>query len=274
MLKYGHDDARAVLERSSARETAARVALGVVANALLQQAAGVQIVSHVVDIGGVSSPSTAQPLPEDLPLVDANPVRCFDDAATSAMVARIDSAKHDGDTLGGTFEAIAYSVPVGLGSYVQADRRLDAAIAQAMISIQAVKAVEFGAGKALATLSGAEAHDEIKLSQGKLWRPTNRAGGIEGGVSNGQPIVVRGTVKPIPTLVRPLASVDLATAQVAEADHQRSDVTAVPAAAVVAEAMLALVLAQALTEKFGGDSLPELTRNLDSYLGALPEIAR
>jgi chorismate synthase len=245
------------------------VALGAFAKAFLAQGLGVRIVSHVTALGGVEASPGAVPGPDDNPKVDASPVRTLDTEAEAAMVEAVDAAKTQGDTLGGQVEVIAYGVPVGLGSHVQADRRLDARLAGALMGVQAVKAVEIGLGAGVADLPGSKVHDPITISDGRLTRPTNNAGGVEGGISNGQPIRLRAAVKPIPTLVRPLPSVDLATGEAAPAAHQRSDVTAVPAAAVVAESVVALVLADCALEKFGGDSLPELRRNLAGYLAAL-----
>ncbi len=272
MRKYGFDDARPVLERASARETAVRVALGAVAARLLEQAAGVRLVSHVVAIGGTAVPEgTPGPGPDDVAALDADPVRCFDAATSAAMVAEIDAARTDGDTLGGVVEVLAFGVPSGLGSYVQADRRLDARLAAEVMGIQAVKGVEIGDGFATARRRGSVAHDEIEPGGSRLVRRTNRAGGIEGGMSDGETIRVRAAMKPISTVPRALDTVDLATGQPAKAQHQRSDVCAVPPAAVVAEAMVALVLAQALLDKTGGDSLAEVRRNLAAYRAAVPE---
>ncbi|HEX9064810.1 MAG TPA: chorismate synthase [Streptosporangiaceae bacterium] len=269
MQKYGHDDARPVLERASARETAARVALGEVARRLLGQALGVSIVSHVVAIGGVRAAEGTLPGPGDLTTVDADPVRCLDPVASAAMVAEIDAARKDGDTLGGVIEVVVHGLPPGLGSHVHGDRRLDARLAGAMMSIQAIKGVEIGDGFASAGRRGSRAHDEIEAGQDGLRRLTNRAGGIEGGMSTGEPVRVRVAMKPISTVPRALATVDVRTGEPARAINQRSDVTAVPAAGVVAEAMAALVLADAAAEKFGGDSVAEVRRNLAGYLGAL-----
>ncbi|MDR1634528.1 MAG: chorismate synthase [Bifidobacteriaceae bacterium] len=273
MLKYGHTDARAILERSSARETAARVAIGAVAEAFLEQALGVQIVSWVVRLGGLTASGPA-PAPEDAAALDASPVRTLDPAAALAMTARIDEAKQAGDTLGGAVEVIAYGVPVGLGSHVQADRRLDAELAGALMGIQAIKAVEIGLGVEVANRPGSQAHDPITRRGGRVARLSNHAGGIEGGMSNGEPVVVRATMKPIPTVPHALATIDTTTGAPAPAHHQRSDTTAVPAAAVVAQAMVALVLARAALEKFGGDSLAEVRRNAEGYLNAVPEQLR
>jgi chorismate synthase len=269
MQKYAHDDARPVLERASARETAARVALGELARRFLAQALGVRIVSHVVAIGAVRAAESAMPGPDDLGRIDADPVRCLDPAASGAMVAQIDQAHKDGDTLGGVVEVVVHGAPPGLGSYAQWDRRLDGRLAGALMSIQAIKAVEVGDGFATADRRGSAAHDEIEARPGGLRRTTNRAGGIEGGMSTGEPIRMRAAMKPISTVPRALATVDVRTGEPARAISQRSDVTAVPAAGVVAEAMAALVLADAALEKFGGDSVAETRRNLDSYLSAL-----
>jgi chorismate synthase len=269
MQKYGHRDARPVLERASARETAARVAVGTVARALLRQALGIQIVSHVVGIGPVTMEPGIVPGPGDAERIDADPVRCLDPAASGAMVAEIDAAKKDADTLGGVVEVLAYGVPPGLGSHVHWDRRLDARLAAALCSIQAVKGAEIGDAFTQARSRGSVAHDEIVPTAGRVRRATNRAGGVEGGITTGEPLRVRAAMKPISSLTRPLATVDVATGQPATAINQRSDVCAVPAAAVVTEAMVALVLAEAATEKFGGDSVPELRRNLTGYLDHL-----
>ncbi len=269
MQKYGHDDARPVLERASARETAARVALGELARRFLSQALGVQIVSHVVAIGRVGAAEGTLPGPGDLAAVDADPVRCLDHAASAAMVAEIDAARKDGDTLGGVIEVVAHGLPPGLGSHVHWDRRLDGRLAGAMMSIQAIKGVEIGDGFTTAARRGSQAHDEIEPGQGGVRRLTNRAGGIEGGMSTGDPVRVRVAMKPISTVPRALATIDVRTGEPARAINQRSDVTAVPAAGVVAEAMAALVLADAALEKFGGDSVAETSRNLAGYLEAL-----
>jgi chorismate synthase len=269
MQKYGYDDARAVLERASARETAARVALGEVARRFLRQVLGAEIVSHVVALGSVRAPDGLAPLPPDLDRVDADPVRCLDPAASAAMQAEIDAAKRDGDTLGGIVEVVVYGLPPGLGSHVHWDRRLDGRLAGALMSIQAIKGVEIGDGLATAGRRGSEAHDEMENTEGGIRRLTNRAGGIEGGMSTGEPVRVRAAMKPISTVPRALATVDVRTGEPAKAINQRSDVTAVPAAGVVAEAMTALVIADAALEKFGGDSVAETARNYDSYLKAL-----
>ncbi|MCL2849794.1 MAG: chorismate synthase [Micrococcales bacterium] len=275
MRKYGFDDARAVLERASARETAARVALGTVAARLLDQAAGVRLVSHVVAIGAVDVPDGAPaPGPHDVAALDADPVRCFDPVTSAAMVAEIDDAHTAGDTLGGVVEVLAFAVPSGLGSYVHGDRRLDAALAGALMSIQGIKGVEVGDGFATARRRGSVAHDEIEPRDGGLVRRTNRAGGIEGGMSNGETVRVRAAMKPISTVPHALDTVDVATGEPAKAQHQRSDVCAVAPAAVVAEAVVALVLAQALLDKTGGDSLAEVRTNLAAHLAGFPATMR
>jgi chorismate synthase len=268
VLKYGFDDVRDVLERASARETAARVAVGALCKALLVQV-GVEILSHVVQIGKVKARG-APPTPADRDVVDASPVRCADPKAEAAMVAEIDRRRKERDSVGGVFEVLAYGVPLGIGSYVHWDRKLDARLAAALMSIQSVKGVEVGDGFATAARPGSKAHDEIVLRGGRLARRTARAGGIEGGMATGQPIRVRAAMKPFSTVPRPLATVDLATGEPAVAIKQRTDVCAVPAGGVVGEAVSAFVLADALLEKFGGDSLPETRANLDRYLEALP----
>jgi len=269
MQKYGHDDARQVLERASARETAARVALGEVARRFLGQAVGVAILSHVVAVGSVRAADGTLPGPTDLQAIDADPVRCLDPAASAAMVAEIDAARKEGDTLGGVIEVVAHGLPPGLGSHVHWDRRLDGRLAGAMVSIHAIKAVEIGDGFTTAARRGSQAHDEIEPSADGVRRVTNRAGGIEGGMSTGEPVRVRVAMKPISTIPRALATLDVRTGEPAKAINQRSDVTAVPAAGVVAEAMTALVLADAALEKFGGDSVAEVSRNLRGYLESL-----
>jgi chorismate synthase len=269
MQKYGHADARPVLERASARETAARVAVGTVAKAVLHQGLGVQIVSHVVELGPVVVRPGRPPRPEDAARIDADPLRCLDPEASRRMVEEVDAAKREADSLGGIVEVLAYGVPPGLGSHVQWDRRLDARLAAALCSIQAIKGVEIGDAFAQARSRGSVAHDEIVPTAAGLRRLTDRAGGLEGGMTTGEPVRVRAAMKPISSLSRPLATVDVATGEAATAINQRSDVCAVPAAAVVAEAMVALVLAEAAMEKFGGDSLAELRRNLAGYLDHL-----
>lgn len=273
MRKYGFDDAREVLERSSARETASRVALGAVADAFLEQALCVRTVAHVVGIGGVyANKSLALPTPDDVAALDASPVRTLDKDAEAKMMARIDEAKANADTLGGVVEVLAYGMPAGVGTYVESDRRLDAALASALMGIQAIKGVEIGDGFAEADRPGSAAHDEIVTSEnGKITRLTNRAGGIEGGMSNGEIIRVRAAMKPIPSIPRALRTVDVLTGEPAQAINQRSDFTAVPAASVVAEAMVRLTLAKYALEKFGGDSLQETRRNAESYVASWPE---
>ena len=268
--KYGFDDVRNVLERASARETAARVALGCVAKAFLAEL-GIAVISHVVRIGGVAVPARAvRPLPEDLDAVDASPVRCFDAEAGARMVAEIDEVRKSRDTLGGVFEVLAYGCPPGLGSHVHYDRKLDGRLAQVLMSIQSVKGVEIGDGFATAARPGSKAHDEIVLRGGGIGRKTQRAGGIEGGISTGEPIRLRAAMKPFSTVPKPLATVDLATRAAAVAIKQRTDVCAVPAGGVVGEAATAFVLADAVLEKFGGDSLPETRSNLERYVDGLP----
>ncbi len=269
MQKYGHDDARPVLERASARETAARVALGELARQYLRQSFGIEVVSHVVSLGAVCAPEGVLPGPQDGPRVDADPVRCLDADASAAMRDEIDAARKDGDTLGGVVEVVGYGVPPGLGSHVHWDRRLDGRLAAGLMSIQAIKGVEVGDGFTTARRRGSQAHDEIELGAEGIRRTTNRAGGIEGGMSTGEVLRVRAAMKPISTVPRALATVDVRTGEPAKAINQRSDVTAVPAAGVVAEAMVALVLADAAAEKFGGDSLPEVRRNHRGYLDSL-----
>jgi chorismate synthase len=269
MQKYAFTDARPVLERASARETAARVALGAVAKAFLAQVLDVSVLSHVVSIGGVQAPDGVVPGPDDLELVDADPVRCVDPAAGAAMVAEIDTAKVEGDTLGGVVEVVVYGLPPGLGSHTHWDRRIDSKLAAALMGIQAIKGVEVGDGFTTARRRGSEAHDEIDSTDEGLRRRTGRAGGTEGGMTTGELLRVRAAMKPISTVPRALATVDVATGEPAKAINQRSDVCAVPAAGVVAEAMVALVLADAALEKFGGDSVGETRRNRDSYLASL-----
>jgi chorismate synthase len=269
MQKYGHTDARPILERASARETAARVAVGTVARALVGQALGIQIVSHVVELGRVSIKPGLLPRPEDAQRIDEDPLRCLDPEASARMVEEVDAAKRDADTLGGIVEVLAYGVPPGLGSHVQWDRKLDARLATALMSIQAIKGVEIGDGFTQARSRGSQAHDEIVPTAAGVRRLTDRAGGLEGGITTGEPLRVKAAMKPISSLSRPLSTVDVATGEPATAINQRSDVCAVPAAAVVAEAMVALVLAEAATEKFGGDSVDEIRRNLAGYIDNL-----
>jgi chorismate synthase len=269
MQKYGFEDARPVLERASARETAARVALGAVAKAFLQQAYGVQVISHVVSIGSAEASTDAQPLPDDLAAIDASPVRVFDAASSDRLIAEIDAAHKDGDTLGGVVEVLAYGLPPGLGSHVHWDRRLDAKLAAALMGIQAIKGVEVGDGFEAARKRGSQVMDEIVRGDDGLARTSGRLGGTEGGMSSGEVLRVRAAMKPISTVPRALRTVDTATGEAAVAHHQRSDVCAVPAAGVVAEAMVALVLADVALEKFGGDSVEETRRNCEAYLKSL-----
>jgi chorismate synthase len=271
MQKYDVADARPVLERASARETAARVALGAVARAFLRQVVGAEVLSHVVAIGGVSAPFGIVPAPGDELRVDASPVRCADATASAAMVAEIDATRKAGDTLGGVVEVLVYGLPPGLGSHVQGDRRLDARLAGALMSIQAIKGVEVGDGFELARMRGSLAHDEIVRAEGAIRRVTGRSGGTEGGMTTGEVLRVRAAMKPISTVPRALATVDTASGEAAVAINQRSDVCAVPAAGVVAEAVVALVVADAVLEKFGGDSVEETRRNLASYLKRLAD---
>ena len=276
MRKYGFDDARPVLERSSARETASRVALGAVAAKFLEQSVGIRTVSHVVSLGGVhADASLPLPRPDDVDALDASATRTLDKDAEERMKQRIDEAKSQGDTLGGVVEVIAYGVPAGLGTYVESGRRLDAALAGALMGLQAIKGVEVGDGFAEAERPGSQAHDEIITDEdGRIHRLSNRAGGIEGGMSNGEPIRVRAAMKPIPSLPRALRTVNVLTGEAATAINQRSDATAVPAAAVVAEAMVRLTLAQFVLEKFGGDSVSEVKRNAQAYIASWPEHMR
>ncbi|MFR9754354.1 chorismate synthase [Streptomyces sp. TR06-5] len=269
MQKYGFDEARPVLERASARETAARVALGTVARSYLRETAGIELVSHVVELGSARAPHGSLPVPGDVDRLDADPVRCLDPAASEAMVAEIDQAHKDGDTLGGVVEVLAYGVPVGLGSHVHWDRRLDSRLAGALMGIQAIKGVELGDGFDLARVPGSRAHDEIEPTPDGIRRLSGRSGGTEGGLSTGELLRVRAAMKPIATVPRALATVDVGTGEAAAAHHQRSDVCAVPAAGIVAEAMTALVLADAVAEKFGGDSVAETRRNVTGYLDGL-----
>jgi chorismate synthase len=272
MQKYGFDEARPVLERASARETATRVALGTVAASFLK-ALGIELVSHTVAIGRVAVPEGSPvPGPGDVIALDEDPLRCFDAETSIAMVQEVDAAHKEGETLGGVVEVLAYGLPPGLGSYVHWDRRLDARLAAALMGIQAIKGVEVGDGFATAARRGSEAHDEIlRDDNGTIIRATNRAGGIEGGMSIGDTLRVKAAMKPIATVPRALQTIDVSTGEAAQAHHQRSDVCAAPAAGVVAEAMVALVLAEAVVEKFGGDSVAETQRNLRSYLSAIPQ---
>lgn len=271
MQKYGFDEARPVLERASARETAARVALGAVARAFLAEL-GIRLVSHTVSLGPIEAPHDGKlPRPEDVAKLDADPLRCFDPDTSARMVAEVDETKRSGDTIGGVVEVLAYGLPPGLGSYVHWDRRLDSRLAGALMGIQAIKAVEVGDGFETTKRRGSAAHDALHLSNGRIARETDRAGGIEGGMTTGQVLRVRAGMKPIATVPNALPTVDITSGEEAKAHHQRSDVSAVPAAGVVAEAMVALVLADAVTEKFGGDSVGETRRNLEGYLAAIPE---
>jgi chorismate synthase len=271
MQKYDFEDARPILERASARETAARVALGAVARAFLEQSVGIKILSHVISIGTARVPESAVlPAVTDMERIDADPVRCADQATSAAMMKEIDSAHSDGDTLGGVCEILAYNLPPGLGSHVHWDRRLDARLASAMMGIQAIKGVEIGDGFTTATRRGSSAHDEIeKNGQGLIVRRSDRAGGTEGGMSNGEILRVSIAMKPISTVPKALDTIDVATGEAAKAINQRSDVCAVPAAGIVGEAMAALVLAEAVLEKFGGDSVQETKRNFESYMAHL-----
>ena len=268
MQKYGFTDARPVLERASARETAARVALGAVAQAFLRQTAEIEVLSHVVAIGTIEAPE-GTPAPQERDAIDASPVRCLDAGASAKMVAEIDAAKADADTLGGVVEVVVHGLPPGLGSHVHWDRRIDSRLAGALMGIQAIKGVEVGDGFATARRRGSQAHDEMAATADGVRRLTDRAGGVEGGMTTGEVLRVRAAMKPISTLSRALSTVDTATGEPAKAIAQRSDVCAVPAAGVVAEAMVALVLADAVLEKFGGDAVTETKRNVDGYLAAL-----
>lgn len=270
MQKYGFDEARPVLERASARETATRVALGKIAQNFLAQL-GIQLVTHTVAIGTAENKSIKLPMPSDLERLDSDPVRCFDGEASRNMVSEIDECHSSGDTLGGVVETLVYGVPPGLGSYVHWDRRLDSKIAGAVMGVQAIKSVEIGDGLETTRRRGSMAHDEIVRSENLVQRTTDRAGGIEGGMSNGEIIRVRAGMKPISTVPKALQTIDTQSGDAATAHHQRSDVCAVPAAGIVIEAMVALVIADAVVEKFGGDSVQETKRNMDSYLSAIPE---
>lgn len=270
MQKYNFDEARPILERASARETAARVALGAVARGFLAEL-GITLVSHTLSIGPVRVPENAiLPTPADVDALDADPLRCFDPATSELMIAEVDAAKKDGDTLGGIVEVLAYGLPPGLGSHVHWDRRLDGQLAQALMGIQAIKGVEVGDGFLTTTRRGSDAHDELFQIGDEIVRSSDKAGGTEGGMSTGTVLRVRAGMKPIATIPHSLRTVDVATGEAAGAHHQRSDVCAVPAAGVVAEAMVALVLANSVLEKFGGDSIEETRRNLESYLASIP----
>jgi chorismate synthase len=269
MQKYDFDEARPVLERASARETAARVALGAVAAKFLAQAVGAEVVSHVVAIGTAKAPAGSVPVAADVAALDADPVRCLDADASKAMQAEIDQAHKDGDTLGGVVEVVVHGLPPGLGSHVHWDRRLDARLAGALMGIQAIKGVEVGDGFELAATPGSQAHDEIVPTADGIRRSSGRSGGTEGGMSTGEALRVRAAMKPIATVPRALRTIDVSTGEEAVAHHQRSDVCAVPAAGIVAEAMVALVLADVVLEKFGGDSVGETRRNVEGYLSSL-----
>ena len=271
MQKYDFDDARPILERASARETAARVALGAVARAFLEQSVGIQIMSHVLSIGAVQADADYKlPTYADRDNVDSDPVRAADKNLSAAMVAEIESAHKDGDTLGGVVEILAFNVPVGLGSHTHWDRRLDSKLAGALMGIQAIKGVEIGDGFESARRRGSSAHDEIeKNKSGKIVRRTDRAGGTEGGITNGEILRVRTAMKPISTVPKALDTIDTSTGEAAKAINQRSDVCAVPASGIVAEAMVALVLADAVLEKFGGDSVGEVARNYKNFVSNL-----
>ncbi|MEY4019046.1 MAG: hypothetical protein RLZZ590_346 [Actinomycetota bacterium] len=273
MQKYGFLDSRPVLERASARETAARVALGAVASSFLNQL-GIELVTHTVGIGPVmASAELPVPLPSDVEMLDTDPMRCFNPEVSAAMVAEVDECHKDGDTLGGVVETLVYGLPPGLGTFVHWDRRLDSQLAAALMGIQAIKGVEVGDGFETAKRRGSVAHDEIQRdADGIVRRLSHRAGGVEGGMSNGEVLRVRAAMKPISTIPKALATIDVATGEAAKAHHQRSDVCAVPAAGVVAEAMVALVIANSVLEKFGGDSVAETKRNLESYLAGIPAV--
>ncbi len=270
MQKYGFDEARPVLERASARETATRVALGAVAQKFLEEL-GIRLVTHTVAIGTALNSSTELPGPKDVAALDDNPVRCFDKQASEAMVAEIDDCHSTGDTIGGVCETLVYGCPPGLGSYVHADRRLDSQLAAAVMGIQAMKSVEIGDGLETTRRRGSVAHDEIVNSEAGVKRLTDRAGGIEGGMTNGEIVRVRAGMKPISTVPKALQTIDTGSGEATTAHHQRSDVCAVPASGIVVEAMVALVIANSVLEKFGGDSVQETKRNMDAYLESIPE---
>jgi len=271
MQKYDFDEARPILERASARETAARVALGAIAKAFLKQALDVDVLSHVVSLGPIECPEDVRPEPADLARIDADPVRCTDPATSERMVAEVEACRKEGDTMGGVVEVLAYGLPAGLGSHSQGDRRLDARLAGALMGIQAIKGVELGDGFELARRRGSQAHDWMEPTEAGIHRMSDRAGGTEGGMSTGQVLRVRAAMKPIATVPRALPTIDTTTGEAATAHHQRSDVCAVPAAGVVAEAMVALVLAECALDKFGGDSVAETRRNAQAYLSRLAE---
>ncbi|MEJ1092653.1 chorismate synthase [Microbacterium istanbulense] len=274
MQKYDFDEARPILERASARETAARVALGAVARAFLNEL-GIRLVSHTLSMGPVHVPADAPlPTPDDVEALDADPLRCFDPTTSALMVAEVDSARKDGDTVGGIVEVLAYGLPPGIGSHVHWDRRLDGRLAQALMSIQAIKAVEVGDGFETTRRRGSAAHDELFVGDDGITRASDRAGGIEGGMSTGTVLRIKAGMKPIATVPHALRTIDIASGESSTAHHQRSDISAVPAAGVVAEAMVAIELANSLLEKFGGDSIGETRRNLESYLAAIPESLR
>lgn len=274
MQKYGFLDSRPVLERASARETAARVALGEVASKFLSSL-GIELVTHTVAIGPISNNDANLPLPSDVASLDEDPVRCFSKSTSDLMVQEIEDCHKSGDTLGGVVETLAYGLPPGLGSYVHWDRRLDSQLAAALMGIQAIKGVEVGDGFETTRRRGSVAHDEIERDEeGLVRRTSGRAGGIEGGMSTGEVLRVRTGMKPISTVPKALATIDVATGKAAKAHHQRSDVCAVPAAGIVAEAMVALVLANAVLEKFGGDSITETKRNMESYLDSIPAVLK
>lgn len=269
MQKYGFKDARPILERASARETATRVALGTIARNFLREVAGVEIFSHVVAIGSVASDDVKTPIASDREVIDQSPVRAASDRLSQAMVAEIEVAHREGDTLGGVFEVVVENCPIGLGSHVHWDRRIDARLASAIMGIQAIKGVEIGDGFRTASRRGSAAHDEIVRHEGVIARTSNRAGGTEGGITTGEILRIRGAMKPISTVPKALNTVDIATGESAKAINQRSDVCAVPAAGVIGEAMVSLVLAEALLEKFGGDHVEETKRNYRSFLDNL-----
>lgn len=271
MLKYGFDDARNVLERSSARETAARVAAATVARSFLRETLGVEVLSHVISIGASEPYTGAEPTFADIQTIDDSPVRAFGKDAEASMIAEIEAAKKAGDTLGGIVEVIVEGLPIGLGSHISGEDRLDAQIAAALMGIQAIKGVEIGDGFEEARRRGSEAHDEVFLDDNGVYRNTNRAGGLEGGMTNGETLRVRAGMKPISTVPRALKTIDMENGKAATGIHQRSDVCAVPAAGVVAEAMVTLVLARAVLQKFGGDSLSETKSNIDTYLKNIEE---
>ncbi|MEO6957102.1 MAG: chorismate synthase [Antricoccus sp.] len=267
--KFGFDDARPVLERASARETAARVALGAIAKSFIEVTTGCRVISHVVELGPVTVPGDVVPGADDAHRIDADPVRCADQDSSAAMIAEIDAARKAGDTVGGVVEVVINDLPIGLGSYTHWDRRLDARLAAALMGIQAIKGVEVGDGFATARRRGSAAHDEMDPAAHGVTRRSNRAGGIEGGMTNGEPLRVRAAMKPISTVPKALATIDIATGQSAVAINQRSDVCAVPAAGIVAEAMVALVIADAILEKFGGDSVEQTRQAIDAFNAGL-----